>query len=180
MRAIPNLQVFRPADVIETAECWELALRDGAAPSILALTRQGLAPARLAHSEENLCARGGYILNDAPDPQATLFASGSEVELALRAQASLACDAVRVRVVSVPCMERFKAQDKNYRDSVLGTGPRIAIEAAIRQGWDAILRPEDDFIGMDGFGASAPAPELFEKFGITEAAIVAAVRSRLD
>ena len=180
MRAIPNLQVFRPADVIETAECWELALRDGAAPSILALTRQGLAPARLAHSEENLCARGGYILNDAPDPQATLFASGSEVELALRAQASLACDAVRVRVVSVPCMERFKAQGKNYRDSVLGTGPRIAIEAAIRQGWDAILRPEDDFIGMDGFGASAPAPELFEKFGITEAAIVAAVRSRLD
>ncbi len=179
LRVIPNLQVFRPADVIETAECWELALNSTNTPSVLALTRQGLTPARLSHSDENLCARGAYVVADAPNYQATLFASGSELELALKAQTDLACEAIAVRVVSVPSMELFATQDDQYRHSVLGDKPRVAIEAAVRQGWDAIIGNDGGFVGMDSFGASAPAPALYEHFGITAAAVVNQVKERI-
>ena len=179
LRAIPNLQVFRPADVIETAECWQLSLGTTTTPSILALTRQGLEPARLTHTDENLCARGAYVIADAPDYQATVYASGSELELALKAQASLACDAIRVRVVSVPCMELFASQDKAYRTSILGDRPRVAIEAGIRQGWEHILSPDDGFVGMTGFGASAPASDLYKHFAITPESVIDHVKQRI-
>ncbi|MEL6379550.1 MAG: transketolase family protein, partial [Pseudomonadota bacterium] len=179
LRAIPNCHVYRPADVIETAECWQLALTSPNTPSILALTRQGLAPARLDATPGNLCARGAYVIADAPDHQLTVFASGSELELALKAQASLACDAIRARVISVPCMERFVDQPAAYRETILDDCPRIAVEAGLRQGWDAILRPDDGFVGMTGFGASGPAPDLFDHYGITADAIVAMAKARL-
>jgi transketolase len=180
LRAIPGLKVLRPADAVETAECWEIAIADKAGPSLLALTRQNLAPARLTHTDENLCARGAYILADAPDPHVVLIATGSEVEIALAAQASLACDKIRARVVSAPCFELFAAQPEKYRKSVLGKAPRIGVEAAIRQGWDLFLRRKDVFIGMSGFGASAPAKDLYEHFGITAAAIDKAARQLIE
>ncbi|MBI1365557.1 MAG: transketolase [Alphaproteobacteria bacterium] len=176
LRAIPNLKVYRPADAIETAECWELALADDKGPSLLALTRQNLAPARLQHTDENLSARGAYVVSDAPDPDVVLIATGSEVELAVAAQQSLAGGKIRARVVSAPCFELFAAQPEKYRKDVLGKAPRIGVEAAIRQGWDLFLRRKDVFIGMTGFGASAPAPVLYEHFGVTKAAIVDAAK----
>ncbi|HXI87561.1 MAG TPA: transketolase C-terminal domain-containing protein, partial [Parvularculaceae bacterium] len=176
LRAIPGLKVYRPADAIETAECWALALADKSAPSLLALTRQNVAPARLTHTDENLVAKGAYIVADAPDPQIVLIATGSEVELAIAARQSLACQKIRARVVSAPCFELFAAQNEKYRHKVLGKAPRIGVEAAIRQGWDLFLRRKDAFIGMTGFGASAPAPALYEHFGITAAAIVGAAK----
>ena len=180
LRAIPNLNVFRPADAIETAECWALALGSPKTPSVLALTRQGLTPARLEARDDNPCARGAYILADAPDPQIVLVASGSEVGIALEAQAKLACDAVRARVVSAPCLDLFAQQDQAYRTAVLGDAPRIAIEAGIRQGWDRVLRPDDGFIGMTGFGESAPAKDLFEHFGITTEAATAMAKDYVN
>ncbi|HOP18808.1 MAG TPA: transketolase, partial [Amphiplicatus sp.] len=180
LRAIPNLNVYRPADTIETAECWELALADKNTPSVIALTRQNLAPARLTHTDENLSARGAYIVADAPDPEVVIVATGSEVELALAAQASLACDKIKARVVSAPCFELFEAQSEKYRKSVLGKAPRIGVEAAIRQGWDLFLRRKDVFIGMNSFGASAPAEELYKHFGITTAAIAEAAKQLID
>ena len=176
LRAIPNLQVFRPADAIETAECWALALASERAPSILALTRQNLIPARLEPSKKNLCRKGAYILADAPDPDVVLIATGSEVEIALAAQKTLACERIRARVVSAPSFELFAAQSDKYKTSVLGKSPRIGIEAGIHQGWDLFLRRRDRFIGMTGFGASAPAPALFKHFGITSEAAVEAAR----
>ena len=172
LRAIPNLLVFRPADAIETAECWEIALKEKARPSVLALTRQNLKPVRMTHADENLCAKGAYIAADAPDPDVVLIATGSEVEIAMQAQADLACQKIRARVVSAPSLELFAAQPKKYRQKILGKAPRIAIEAAIRQGWDGVLRHKDAFVGMTGFGASAPAPALYEHFGITPEAVV--------
>jgi transketolase len=180
LRAIPGLQVFRPCDAIETAECWELALASAKRPSVIALTRQGLPQTRLSHTDENLSARGAYILADAPDPQVVLIATGSEVSLALDAQKALACDGLRARVVSAPSFERFAEQDGAYRQSVLGDAPRIGVEAAIKQGWDLFLRHSDHFIGMSGFGASGPAPELYEHFGITAAAIDSAARRLIE
>lgn len=180
-RAIPSLNVYRPCDAIETAECWELAILERQSPSMLVLTRQGLAPARLTHTEENLCAKGAYIVADVPDPNVpapdvVLIASGSEVSIALSAQKSLACDGIKARVVSAPCFEKFAAQTQAYQESVLGTAPRVGVEAAIRQGWDLFLRRKDHFIGMESFGASAPASDLFQHFGITAAAIDTAAR----
>ncbi|MEX0644929.1 MAG: transketolase [Parvularculaceae bacterium] len=175
LRAIPNLTVYRPADAIETAECWELALA-ATGPSVLALTRQNLAPARLTHTDENLCAKGAYVLADAPKPQVVLIATGSEVEISLKAQSTLACDKIRARVVSAPSFELFAGQPHDYRKDVLGKAPRIGVEAAIRQGWDLMLRKKDAFVGMTGFGASAPAPDLYAHFGITADAVVAAAR----
>ncbi|MEZ5894871.1 MAG: transketolase [Parvularculaceae bacterium] len=180
LRAIPNLNVFRPADAVETAECWALALAAKNTPSVLSLTRQNLEPARIVHEGENLCARGAYILADAPKPHVVLIASGSEVEIALAAQKDLACNKIRARVVSAPSFELFAAQDEHYRKSVLGKAPRIGIEAAIRQGWDLFLRRRDAFIGMSGFGASAPAPELYKQFGITARAVADAARTLID
>jgi transketolase len=159
LRAIPNLLVFRPADTIETAECWELALDSRDAPSVLALSRQGL-PSLRQDPSENLSGLGGYILAPAGNErQVTLIASGSEVALALEAQAQLGAQGIWAAVVSMPCWELFEAQPPHYRDEVLGPGTlRIAIEAGLRQGWDAWLQPDGGFVGMTGFGASAPGP----------------------
>ncbi|MCB2097066.1 MAG: transketolase [Parvularculaceae bacterium] len=180
LRAIPNLRVLRPADAVETAECWSIALAQDKTPSVLALTRQNLAPARLTHSDENLSARGAYVLADAPDPDVILIATGSEVEIALDAQKSLACGKIRARVVSAPSFELFAAQSEKYKKSVLGKAPRIGIEAGVRQGWNLFLRRKDVFIGMSGFGASAPAPELYKHFGITADAVAAAAKQLID
>ncbi len=180
LRAIPNLYVFRPADAVETAECWALALAEKGAPSILSLTRQNLAAARLAHTDENLCAKGAYILSDAPEPDVVIIATGSEVEIALDAQKKLACDKIRARVVSAPSFELFAAQPEKYRKSVLGKAPRIGVEAGVRQGWDLFLRRKDAFIGMTSFGASAPAPDLYKHFGITSEAVATAAKNLIE
>ena len=179
LRAMPNVQVLRPADAMETAECWELALRRADGPSLLVLSRQNL-PAMRSDTAENRCARGGYVLAEADGPRAaTLVATGSEVSIAMAAREMLAGENVKVAVVSLPCWELFAAQDEAYRESVLGGGPRFGIEAAVAQGWERWLGPDGVFIGMTGFGASAPAEELYRHFGITADAIAAAVRKRL-
>ncbi len=176
LRAIPNLKVFRPCDSVETAECWELALAHDAGPSVIALTRQGLEQQRNTHTDENLCARGAYVIADDVNYDATIFATGSEVELAVNARAMLASDGVKARVVSAPSFELFAQQPEAYRLSVLGNKPRVGVEAAIRQGWDRFLRLKDGFVGMTGFGASAPADALYEHFGITPAAVASEVK----
>ncbi|WP_428406887.1 transketolase [Hyphococcus sp.] len=173
LRAIPNLNVYRPCDGVETAECWELALKTIATPSVIALTRQGLEQARLKKSDENLCAKGAYVVAGKDAGDVTLIASGSEVSLALQAREMLAKDGIKARVVSAPCFELFEQQPESYRKDVLGKAPRVGVEAAIRQGWDLFLRRKDGFVGMSSFGASAPAEELFEHFGITPAAVAA-------
>ena len=181
LRAMPNINVFRPADSVETAECWQLALKSTATPSILALSRQGLPTVRTEHTDENLSARGGYELRAADgSARVTVIATGSEVEIALAARDLLQADGIPTRVVSMPCMELFEAQDQAYRDEVLGRGTvRIAVEAAVRLGWDHYIGANGAFIGMKSFGASAPAKALYEHFGITPAAIVAAAKERL-
>ena len=186
-RATPNTYVFRPADAIETAEAWELAFSSTNTPSVLSLTRQGLPTVRTEHKMRNLTAQGAYVLADAEAKrQVILIATGSEVHLALEARAMLEEAGIGTRVVSMPCMELFAAQDEAYRRRVLPAGSvRIGIEAAVRQGWDQWLLGERgksnkaDFVGMDGFGASAPAGELFEKFGITAAHVVAKAKALL-
>ncbi|MEC8090966.1 MAG: transketolase C-terminal domain-containing protein, partial [Pseudomonadota bacterium] len=180
LRAIPNLLVFRPGDAVETAEAWQCALAAEESPSILALSRQGLAQFRLGDLSENMTARGAYIAaGEAGGRQVTLMASGSEVGIAMSAREMLAADGIAATVVSVPCMELFWQQDEAWRNTVLGTAPRIAVEAAIRQPWDRILGENDGFVGMDDFGASAPAGDLFPHFGITAEAVAAAARKRL-
>jgi transketolase len=177
LRAIPNLNVFRPCDATETLECWQLAVGSPKTPSILALTRQALPHYRNAFVAENLCAKGAYVLREASSgkPSVVLLATGSEVQLAVEAQAQLEAKGIATRVVSVPCMELFMQQTPAYRKSVLGENvKRIAIEAAIEQGWEKLLGENGIFIGMKSFGASAPAEVLYEKFGITIAAIVKA------
>ena len=180
LRATPNINVFRPADAVETAEAWELALSSESTPSVLALSRQNLPTVRTEHKTKNLTAQGAYILAEAEAKRKViLMATGSEVEIALAARAKLEERGIGCRVVSMPCWELFEAQDEKYRRKVLPAGPvRIAIEAAIRFGWDRWLfgergkREKSGFIGMHGFGASAPAPELYEHFGITADATV--------
>jgi transketolase len=176
LRAMPNLNVLRPADAIETAECWEIALQATATPSVLALTRDAVVRARTAEdSKLNLSARGAYVVSGAPAKRdVTLIATGSEVGLAIEAAAALLRDGIHAAVVSMPSFEHFRKQDAAYRDSVLGSAPRIAIEAGVGSCWHEWLRPTDTFIGMTGFGASAPAQQLYEHFGITTAAIVSA------
>ncbi|MFT7146868.1 MAG: transketolase [Yoonia sp.] len=175
MRATPNFNVFRPADTVETAESWELALTSHKTPSMLALTRQNLPTVRLEHKGKNLTAQGAYVLADATGKrQAILLATGSEVSIAMEARDLLEAEGIGTRVVSMPCWELFEEQDESYRKRVLPGGPvRVAVEAGIRFGWDRWLfgergkREKSGFIGMHGFGASAPAEELYEKFGIT-------------
>ena len=181
LRAIPGLRLFRPADAVETAECWALALLSQHAPSVLSLTRQAVAPARLAASAENLSARGAYVLAPAEGTRrVTLIASGSEVEVALAAQRALAADGMGAAVVSMPCWELFDEAPAAYREEVLGRGSlRIGIEAGIGWGWERHLGPEGIFIGMRGFGASAPYAALYKHFGITAEAVVAAAKARL-
>jgi transketolase len=178
LRAIPNLTVIRPCDAVETAEAWEIALASGTTPTLLALSRQNL-PVVRKMADVNMTAKGAYVLRDTPNRQVTLIATGSEVEIALAAADLLAGEGLRAAVVSAPSFELFAAQPPDYRTAVLGTTPRVGIEAAIRQGWEAVLRTEDAFIGMTGFGASAPAPALYAHFGITAEAAAMAVRKLL-
>ncbi|TDL84136.1 transketolase [Palleronia sediminis] len=187
LRAIPKLQVIRPADTVETAEAWEIALQSTDRPTLLSLTRQNLPAVRTEHKTRNLTAQGAYVLAEAEGKrQAVLIASGSEVSVALEAKAALEADGIGTRVVSIPCFELFAAQDEAYRRRVLPAGAvRVGIEAAVRDGWDRWLLGERGreakagFIGMEGFGASAPAETLFEKFGITAGATVDKVKSLL-
>jgi transketolase len=180
LRAIPNLLVFRPGDAVETAEAWQCALAADDRPSVLALSRQGLEQFRLGDLTANRTAEGGYIIaGNATDRQVTIMASGSEVGIALAARDHLASEGIEAAVVSVPCMELLREQDAATRDSILGSCPRIAVEAAIRQPWDWMLRDGDAFIGMDGFGASGPAGALFAHFGITAEAITGRARTMI-
>lgn len=181
LRAIPNLNVFRPADAVETAEAWELALESADTPSVLALTRQGLPSLRTdASPGARLSAKGGYVLMDAEAPhQVTLLGTGSEVEIAVKAKALLEAQGVGARVVSLPCWRLFDLQDPDYRASVLGDRPRVAVEAAVRHGWDRYLGQPGAFVGMAGFGASGPYAALYEHFGITPDAVVAAAQGLL-
>ncbi|HYB09768.1 MAG TPA: transketolase [Alphaproteobacteria bacterium] len=181
LRAVPNLNVFRPADGVETIECWMLALESEHAPSILSLTRQSVSTVRTEHTDENLSARGAYILAPASlKRQVTLLATGSEVEIALAARAKLESGGTGAAVVSMPCWELFDRQPADYREEVLGKGTlRIAIEAGAGFGWERYLGPDGIFVGMHGFGASGPYPALYEHFKITAEAVLAAAKSRL-
>jgi transketolase len=180
LRAIPNLHVFRPCDAVETAECWQLALKSEKTPSILALTRQKLKPARFSYSAKNLCAQGAYEIASAPKKsKAVIFASGSEVEIAIDAKALLDQAGIATRVVSVPSVDLFEKQGTAYKDKVLGTEKiRIAIEAAVRGTWDRFIGLDGIFIGMTGFGASGPIEKLYPHFGITAKAVLQAVKKK--
>ena len=181
LRAIPNLLTFRPADTIEAMECWKIALETSTAPSAMCLSRQKTAAVRVIASDENLSARGAYELKAASgEAKVTLFATGTEVPLALAAAETLEAEGAPTRVVSVPCWALFDKQDAAYQASVIGRGTvRVAVEAGVKQGWERFIGEDGAFIGMTGFGASAPAEVLYEKFGITTEAVLAAVRARL-
>jgi transketolase len=180
LRAIPNLLVFRPADTVEVAECWELALRSEDAPSVLALTRQAV-PTLRRESGDNLTARGAYIISPAQaKPQATLIASGSEVEIAVAAQEILQRDGIATAVVSMPCWELFDRQDRHYQDEILGRDTlRVAVEAGVPFGWERWTGSAGAIVGMRSFGASAPYKDLYRNFAITPEAVVEAVRAGL-
>jgi transketolase len=177
LRAMPHLNVFRPCDSIETAECWALALKNRHAPAIMALTRQGLPLLRTEAQGDNRSARGAYVLAEAAgERQVTLLATGSEVSIAIDARDALARDGIRAAVVSMPCWELFEAQPEAYQSAVLGTAPRVAVEAAVRLGWDRWLGERSAFIGMEGFGASAPIEALYPHFGITAEKVAEAAK----
>ena len=178
LRAIPNLLVFRPADAVETAEAWQLALASRTAPSALCLSRQNLPIVRREHTAENLSAKGAYVLKEAAgERDVTLMATGSEVALAVDAAERLAASGIKVAVVSAPCFELFAAQSRDYRAGVLGRAPRVGVEAALRQSWEIFLGPDDGYVGMTSFGASAPAKDLFNAFGITADAVAAEAKA---
>ena len=182
LRAMPNLLVLRPADAVEAAECWEAALANRSGPSALIFSRQDLPPVRGARADENLSVRGAYVLADASvgTRRATILATGSEVAVALRARALLEADGIATAVVSMPCWELFDRQDAAYRAQVIDrTTVRVAVEAAVRQGWDRWIAEDGGFVGMTGFGASGPETELFAHFGITAERVADEVRRRL-
>jgi transketolase len=174
LRAMPNVNVFRPCDAVETLECWELALRAEDRPSVLALTRQNLPQLRLARDAGNRCAKGAYEISPANGvAKVSIFATGSEVSIAVEAQKQLAAKGVAARVVSVPCLDLLLELPANERKALIGDAPvKIAVEAAVRQGWDAVIGSDGLFIGMTSFGASAPAKDLYHHFGITPEAVV--------
>ncbi len=180
LRAIPNVLVFRPADATETVECWQAAIEAKNSPSILALTRQNLPAVRTAMVGENLSAKGAYELSPAEgEAIVSIFASGSEIAIAMDAKKILTGKGLATRVVSVPCMDLFEQQDESYRAGVIGKAPiKIGVEAAIRQGWDAIIGSEGGFVGMSSFGASGPFKELYAHFGITPEAVAEAALKR--
>jgi transketolase len=186
-RATPNTWVFRPADTVETAEAWEIAVTTKSTPSVLSLTRQNLRTVRTEHTNKNMVSMGAYILAEAEAKRKViLIATGSEVEIALDAKEKLESEGIGTRVVSMPCMELFAEQNETYRRRVLPAGPvRVGVEAAVQQGWDIWLSGErgkhnkSAFVGMNSFGASAPAEELYEKFGITSEGIIKAVKNLL-
>jgi transketolase len=177
LRATPNMLTFRPADAVETTECWQAALESKGTPSVLALSRQSLPTLRTSHTDENLSAKGAYVLKEADGKRdVTLLATGSEVEIAVAAADLLAKDGIKAAVVSMPSWELFEKQNEAYRKSILGNAPRVAIEAAARLGWDRWIGEKGAFVGMERFGASAPAPKLYEHFGITPQAVQEAAR----
>jgi transketolase len=181
LRAMPNMRVFRPADAIETAECWQLALERTNGPTVLALSRQNLPPARTDAGADNRCAHGAYELVAAGGAaQVSLFASGSEVEIAVAAQRKLAAQNIAARVVSVPSLELLLAQPEERRRAIIGDAPvKVAVEAQVRFGWDAVIGPDGGFVGMHSFGHSAPAKDLYKHFGITAEAVVECVQKHL-
>jgi transketolase len=181
LRAIPHHVVYRPADAVETAECWQLALESPKNSSTLALTRQPLRAVRTEHTDENLCAKGAYELAGASGKaEISIFASGSEVEIALDARAILEKKGRKARVVSVPSFELFFQQDAAYRRKTIGDAPvRVAVEAAIRQGWDEFIGTDGKFVGMTGFGASGKIEDLYPHFGITAEAVAEAAGKAL-
>ncbi len=182
LRAIPNMRVFRPCDAMEVAECWELALNRTDGPTVLALTRQNLPQLRTTATNDNPCQHGAYeLVASQGEAKATLFASGSEVEMAVAAQKQLAERGIPTRVVSVPSLELLLAQPKERRDAIIGNAPiKVAIEAAVRWGWDAVIGQDGEFVGMHSFGASAPLNKIFQHFGITAEAAVNAVLKRVS
>ena len=180
LRAMPNLNVFRPCDGVETAECWELALADTDTPSILALSRQAVPNLRTDAGTTNRAAKGAYVIKDAGKARdVTLIATGSEVGLAVEAADALAKDAIKAAVVSMPSFECFAKQSEAYQMEVLGEAPRVAIEAGVAQCWHQWLRKKDAFVGLSDFGASAPAPKLFEHFGLTAANVAATAKKTI-
>jgi transketolase len=181
LRAMPNLNVMRPADSVECAECWELALLSKRTPTILALTRQSVKPLRSTHTEENLSAKGAYVLVEPKGKRdVTLIGTGSEVMLAVEAANALEGEGIKAVVVSMPCWELFEAQDEGYRKTVLGSAPRVGVEAAAEFAWSKWLGSDGAFIGMHGFGASAPAQDLYKHFGLTAEAVAAAARGLIE
>ena len=179
LRAIPNMLVFRPADAVETTECWELALRSSEGPSTLALTRQELPTLRTEHTDENLCARGAYLLRDPARRDVTILGTGSEVHLALAAADQLAAAGIEAAVVTMPSWELFERQDPAYRAAVLGIAPRVAVEAASPFGWTRYVASEADVVCMRGFGASGPFKQLYQHFGITAEHVAERARALL-
>ena len=181
LRAIPNVSVFRPCDAVETVECWQLAIEARETPSVLALTRQNLPQLRRTLDDENRCAAGGYEISPAKGKaQVSIFATGSEVSIAVDAQKLLTEKGVSARVVSVPCMDLLLAAPDAARRAVIGDAPvKIAVEAAVRQGWDAIIGSDGAFVGMSGFGASAPYKDLYKHFGITPEKVAEAALKKL-
>ena len=180
LRAMPNLLVLRPADAVETAECWLAALESRDGPSVLALTRQNLPALRTEHVPENLCARGAYVLREPEGGRdASILATGSEVAIAVAAAESLAGNGLKAAVVSMPCFELFERQDPEYRAAVLGMAPRVAVEAASPFGWTRYVASESDVVGMTSFGASGPIAALYPHFGITAEAVAAKVQQAL-
>ena len=182
LRAMPNMRVYRPADAVETAECWQLALENTTGPTVLALSRQNLMPVRTSASSDNLCSHGGYqLVASQGEAKVSLFASGSEVEIAVAAQKELAGCGIATRVVSVPSLELLLAQPPECRKAIIGAAPvKVAIEAAVRFGWDAVIGADGIFIGMHSFGASAPAKAVYKHFGITTEAVVEAASKRVN
>src|SRR5207244_5358265 len=184
LRAMPNMLVMRPADAVEAAECWEVALEHRDGPVALVFPRQALPLVRRTHVTDNLSRRGAYVLAEAQGGARTitLLGTGSEVALAIEARERLQAEGIPTAVVSMPCWELLEAQDDGYRVSVLGPrdGVRVAVEAAVRFGWERWLGERGGFVGMKGFGASGPAEALYEHFGITPAAIVAEARRCLE
>jgi transketolase len=183
LRLIPNLQVMRPADAVETLECWTAALQTEGGPTVLALTRQNLPTLRTQDVAENLCAKGGYVLAEAEggERQVTLIGTGSEVQIAMKARELLAAEGIRAAVVSMPCWSLFDRQTAKYRKSVLGAArlPKVAVEAGVEFGWERYLGSKGAFVGMTGFGASAPYADLYRHFGITAEAVAAAAKKLL-
>jgi transketolase len=180
LRAIPDLMVLRPADATETLECWQIAIEATHEPSVLALSRQNLPPLRTEYVKENLSARGAYVIAGDKGADVVIFATGSEVAIAVEAQKSLAAEGIAARVVSVPSQELFFRQPEAYRAEILGAPrARVAIEAGVRMSWDRFLGETGRFVGMHSFGASAPIKALYEHFGITAKAVVEAVKTQL-
>jgi transketolase len=180
LRAIPNLEVWRPADSTETLEVWQAALASKNTPSIIALSRQNLKPVRNQYKKDNLSSLGAYVIIEKENFEISLFASGSELEIAVSASEKLALEGIKARVISVPSLDRFYLQDKKYKNDIINDSPKIVIEAGIRQSWDYILDKNDIFIGMSSFGASAPAKDLYNHFSITEDKVISSVKLILN